>query len=50
MSNKPVSVVPIHPHLRPHLRELYENNSIFDQFRCAASPAGSHVISGSYDG
>lgn len=49
IETRPVSVVPIHDHLRAKLCELYENDCIFDKFECAMSHDGSQVITGSYD-
>jgi serine/threonine-protein phosphatase 2A regulatory subunit B len=48
MENKPVAVIPVHDHLRPHLCDLYENDCIFDKFQCGASPDGQRLITGSY--
>lgn len=49
MESRPVTVVPIHDHLRAKLCELYENDCIFDKFECALTRDASHVITGSYD-
>lgn len=44
----PVSVIPIHEHLRPKLCDLYENDCIFDKFECSPSGDGKFVLTGSY--
>ncbi|KAK8465790.1 hypothetical protein PHAVU_009G176600 [Phaseolus vulgaris] len=46
--SSPVAIFKIHEHLRPKLRELYNNDCIFDKFGCCFSGDGLHFASGSY--
>lgn len=48
MENKPVRSISIHDHLKGKLCDLYENDSIFDKFECAANSDGSLLVTGSY--
>lgn len=49
MDRAPILNIPVHEHLRSHLVELYENESIFDQFECGFSHDGGSIVTGSYD-
>ncbi|KAJ8560101.1 hypothetical protein K7X08_004159 [Anisodus acutangulus] len=48
MDSGPVSTFQVHEYLRPKLCDLYENDSIFDKFKCCLSGDGSRVATGSY--
>lgn len=48
MPNKPLSVFPVHDHLKPKLCDLYENDCLFDKFEVNVSYDSSFAISGSY--
>ena len=48
MPNRPVTVVPIHDHLRSVLGDLYESETIFDRFDCAINADGNKIATGSY--
>eukprot|EP00755_Sulcionema_specki_P032546 Sspe_Gene.98961::Locus_72362_Transcript_1_2_Confidence_0.667_Length_1391::g.98961::m.98961/K04354/PPP2R2; serine/threonine-protein phosphatase 2A regulatory subunit B len=47
MSASPLAEYAIHDGLRPHLCELYDNDSIFEKFECTAGVAG-WAATGSY--
>ncbi|GJD12109.1 Serine/threonine-protein phosphatase 2A 55 kDa regulatory subunit B beta isoform [Galdieria sulphuraria] len=49
MSNEPLLKVPVHDYIRSYLCELYENDFIFDKFRCSFSHDGKLLFTGSYD-
>lgn len=49
MENRPLTVLPVHEHLRPRLCDLYENDSIFDKFEVVASPDGRTLLTGTYN-
>ena len=49
MEARPLSVIPVHDYLRVHLRDLYDNDCIFDKFNVSASADGSRIVSGSYN-
>ncbi len=48
MESQPIVVVPVQEQLRPHLSEMYENDCIFDKFRCAFSHDGGSLLTGGY--
>jgi len=48
MEKTPVATVLVHDHLRPKLCDLYENDSIFDKFKCCVNHDGSNIATGSY--
>ncbi len=48
MPGAPIKSVDVHQHLTPHMPRLYDEDSLFDRFRCSISPTGSHAITGSY--
>ena len=35
---KPLSVIPVHEHIRARLCDLYETDCIFDKFECTSDP------------
>ncbi|GJQ10737.1 hypothetical protein GpartN1_g2528.t1 [Galdieria partita] len=49
MSHEPLLKVPVHDYIRSYLCELYENDFIFDKFRCSFSYDGKLLFTGSYD-
>jgi serine/threonine-protein phosphatase 2A regulatory subunit B len=49
MNNRPLSIIPVHDYLNPHLADLYENDCIFDKFECASSFDSQRYVSGSYN-
>merc|ERR1719446_522625 len=49
MNSGPVDVIHIHDHLQASLKDLYESDCIFDEFRVALSPDGNHLATGSYE-
>lgn len=49
MEHQPLLVVPVHEHLRSRLCDLYENDCIFDKFKCAFSSDGGSMLTGSYN-
>ena len=49
MTERPISTIPIHPHLNPLLPQLYESESIFDKFLLNFCPTGKRVVTGSYN-
>ena len=49
MESRPLSVIPVHDYLRVHLRDLYDNDCIFDKFNVSASADGQRLVSGSYN-
>ena len=46
---RPLSVIPVHDYLRVHLRDLYDNDCIFDKFNVSASSDATRIVSGSYN-
>ncbi|WOL08187.1 serine/threonine protein phosphatase [Canna indica] len=48
MDSVPVATFQVHEYLRPKLCDLYENDSIFDKFKCCLSGDGLRVATGSY--
>jgi len=49
MTDRPISTIPVHPHLNPLLPQLYESESIFDKFLLNFCPTGKRVVTGSYN-
>lgn len=49
MEAKPVETYPVHDYLRSRLCSLYENDSIFDRFRCGWNGDDTKLISGTYN-
>lgn len=49
MPREPLLKVPVHDYIRSYLCELYENDFIFDKFRCSFSYDGKLLFTGSYD-
>eukprot|EP00871_Galdieria_phlegrea_P005029 jgi/Galph1/5527/GphlegSOOS_G4177.1 len=49
MPNEPLLKAPVHDHIRSYFCELYENDFIFDKFRCCFSHDGNVFLTGSYD-
>lgn len=49
MEGRPVLILPVHEHLRAHLNDLYENDSIFDKFEVASSGDSLQILTGSYN-
>lgn len=47
--SRPLYVIPVHDYLRVHLKDLYDNDCIFDKFNVAASSDGQRLITGSYN-
>lgn len=45
---KPVTVFPVHDHLRDRLMDVYDNEAIFDRLGCSISPDGQNVVAGTY--
>lgn len=45
---KPVTVFPVHDHLRDRLMDVYDNEAIFDRLGCSISPNGQNVVAGTY--
>jgi hypothetical protein len=41
MERSPIIEIPVHDYLRPHLSGLYDNDCLFDKFRCGISNDGS---------
>lgn len=48
MENQPLLNIPVQETLRNQLAEMYENDCIFDKFRCAFSHDGSSLLTGGY--
>lgn len=49
MEDAPLSVFSVHDQLQSKLYELYENDCIFDKFRCGMNGTGSHMVTGTYN-
>lgn len=49
MEDAPLSTFSVHDQLQSKLYELYENDCIFDKFRCGMNGTGSHMVTGTYD-
>ena len=49
MEGRPLAVIPVHDYLRVHLRDLYDNDCIFDKFNVSASHDGTRIVTGSYN-
>jgi len=48
--DKPFRDIRFHQHIVPSLCELYENDAIFDKFRCSWRGDGLQLLTGSYNG
>jgi len=49
VENKPLKVIKFHDHLIAKLCDLYENDSIFDKFKCSWNGTSQRLLSGSYN-